>query len=61
MNAKKSWIIYVIYAIVFAAAIWGFAHGAQMEATGPKVGWMVGSLAVLALGVFIAVKLNTKK
>jgi hypothetical protein len=61
MNAKTAWVIYVIYAIIFAAVVWGFAHGAQMEETGPKVAWMVGSLAVAALGVFVAVKLNTRK
>ena len=61
MNAKKSWFIFVIYAIILAAVVWGFAHGAQMVETGPKVAWMVGSLAVGVLGVYIAVKLNKAK
>jgi len=61
MNKTKSWVFFVIGALIFAGGIWGFAHGAKMLETGPKVAWMVGSLVVLVLTVFAAVKLNAKK
>jgi len=61
MNKNNSKVFFVIGALIFAGAIWGFAHGAALEATGPKVAWMVGSVAVLVLTVFGAVKLNTRK
>lgn len=60
MNKNKSIVFFVIGALLFAGGIWGFAHGAGLEG-GPKIAWMLGSVAVLALTVFAAVKLNTKK
>lgn len=60
MNANKSLVFWIIAIIIFAGVVWGFAHGAQMEALGPKVGWMLGSLAVGALGVFLSYKLKKK-
>lgn len=58
MNAKKSLVFWIIAIVIFAGVVWGFAHGAQQEELGPKVGWMLGSLAVGVLGVFLSYKLK---
>ena len=61
MNARKSLIVWIIAVLIFGGAVWGFAHGAGQEELGPKLGWMLGSLAVICLEVFVAVKLNAVK
>lgn len=63
MNAKKSWIFWILVCVVFAGVVWAFAHGAQLTDTekGKGAAWIVGALAVMALEVFVAIKVNTKK
>jgi len=60
MNAKRSLVFWILACIIFVGVLWAFAHGAQMEETGPKIAWMVGSLVVAALGVFLSYKLKKK-
>ncbi len=60
MNAKTSWVVWVIGLIWFAAGIWGFIHGASAIEVGPKVGWMLGSLAFIALGIFLSYKVKKR-
>jgi len=63
MNAKKSLVWWIIGCVIFAGGVWSFAHGAQLTDTDATAGalWIVGSLALMALTVFGAVKLNTRK
>ena len=63
MNARESLIYWIIGIIIFAGVIVGFAHGAKLTDTDGLRGaaWMVGSAGVMALEVFVAIKLNTRK
>lgn len=51
MNAKRSLILALVNVVIFVGVFWGFIHGVQLEATGPKVGWILGSLLVGVLTV----------
>ena len=63
MNARKSLFLWIIAVLVFAGVVWGFAHGAQLTDTEPLKGaaWLVGSVLVMALEVFVFIKLNKAK
>jgi hypothetical protein len=63
MNARKSLVLWIIGCVVFAGVVLGFAHGAQLTDTDALRGaaWMGGSLVVMGLEVFAAIKLMTKK
>jgi len=58
MNAKKSWIIWVVGVVIFVGVVAAFAYGAQQTETTLKIAWMGGSLAVAALGIFLSYKLR---
>lgn len=58
MNAKRSWVIWIIVCLIFGGAGWGFVHGAKLtDVDGLKGGlWMISSLAVIALTIFASYK-----
>ena len=61
MNSKKSAVFFAIAIVIFVGVFLGFIHGVQLEETGPKVGWIAGSLAVGALTVFLSYQTFMKK
>lgn len=63
MNARKSLILWIVAIIVFVGVVAGFAHGAQLTDAEPLKGaaWMVGSVGIMALEVFVFVRLNRVK
>ena len=63
MNAKKSWVFFALGAVILAVVVWGFAHGCKIVDVnmGTGVAWIVGSLVVGALGVFLSYKLRKKE
>jgi len=58
MNSKKSWLLFLIGAVVLAAVLLSFIHGAQQTEPLKKVLWMVGPIVIAALGVFLSFKLK---
>lgn len=63
MNAKRSWLIFGIGALIFAGAFVGFVHGAQLTDVdgGKGAVWMGCSVAVMALTVFVSYKVKKLK
>lgn len=63
MNAKRSWIVWIVAVILFAAGFAGFVSGAKMtDADGTKGAiWMVGSVLLIALTVFLSYKVKGLK
>ena len=56
MNSKNSIIKFVVYAILLAVVVIGFAVGSGQEELKLKLIWMLGSLFVAAVGVFLSYK-----
>lgn len=63
MNAKKSWIIFAIYAVWLAIIILTFAHASKTVDVNVTHGviWFAVSLLVACAGIFVAIRLNRKK
>ena len=63
MNAKKSWIMFGAYAVWLAGVVFTFSKGAQLVGDNLQNGviWFGVSLVIAAVGIFTAIKINTKK
>lgn len=60
MNAKKSLIIFGVYAVWLAGVVLSFAHASQIVGENLTNGllWFGGSLLFACAGIFVALKIN---